>query len=134
MSVSGVGKWLGRSRNAVNAIIDLWVKDLAGLCDLTETYDVPCWELKRDKLLDKANSEKKNKLKKNLYEANSEIMQRLITNTNAERLPKAVALLTSWRRLLKGINVDGSWTRKKKGHERRWRFSRVPPRWPLTQH
>ena len=96
MSVSGVNDWLTRSRTAVNAIIDLWVKDLSGLCDLTESYDVLGWELKRDKLLDAANEE---------------VKQRLITNVNLERLPKAVSLLTSWRRLLKGVNVDGSWTR-----------------------
>ena len=87
---------MGKFRNLVNHLIDMWVKDVTGLCDLTASYDVLGWELKRDKLLDAGNDELK---------------QRLISNAHLERLPKAATLLTTCRRMLKGLNADGSWLR-----------------------
>ena len=80
----------GKARNTYNSLVDLWIRDLSGLCDLTLTYDVLGWELVLDKFLDPENEAIKNKV---------------IQNVSFERLPKAVSLLTSWRRFMKAINT-----------------------------
>ena len=37
--------------------------------------------------------------------------QKIVHNPNFERLPNIATLLTSWRRLLRAVNSDGSWAR-----------------------
>ena len=72
------------------------VNDLDGVCRLTSTYDVAGWALLRDKILEKEQEA---------------LLQRLLTTPNKQKLPKAAGLITTWRRLLKGVNADGAWTK-----------------------
>ena len=85
-SLANVPEWSAEAKVLADMILDMWQSDCENVANVATSIDVSAWQLVLPNVLD---------------DKNKQMREAMLKIADADRLPKAAALLAQWRKRLK---------------------------------